>query len=111
MLIYWPSNTPKAEKTWRSDRNCRAICVVYDMPWPAKPVERGRAGREMLSEINRLSAPPGAWQGHGDVTADRFLSSRRSVMLHLRSRFAVAASFAVGSGSDGGNRLPIPGAT
>jgi hypothetical protein len=31
--------------------------------------------------------------------------------LHLRSRFAVAASFAVGSGSDGGNRLPIPGAT
>ena len=30
MLIYWPSNTPKAEKPLGSDRNCRAICVVYD---------------------------------------------------------------------------------
>ena len=40
MLIYWPSNIPKPEKACGSNRNCRAICVVYVMPWLRKAAAR-----------------------------------------------------------------------
>ena len=48
MPICWPSNTPIPEKTWRSKRNCRAICVVYVMPWSQKPprAERAASGKD-----------------------------------------------------------------
>ena len=54
MLIYWLSNTPNQEKACGSNRNCRAICGVYVMPWLRKAATRGRNGRNRLISNNGL---------------------------------------------------------
>jgi 23S rRNA pseudouridine1911/1915/1917 synthase len=41
MPIYWQSNTPKPAISWSSNRNCRAICVVYVRPCTRKAVKPG----------------------------------------------------------------------
>ena len=46
MPIYWPSSTPKPAKSWSSNRNCRAICVVYEMPCARKAVKQGHEPRK-----------------------------------------------------------------
>ncbi len=46
MPIYWPLNTPKPATPWSSNRNCRAICVVYVMPCTRRAVKPGPSRRK-----------------------------------------------------------------
>ncbi len=62
MPISWQSNTPKPAISWSSNRNCRAICVVYVRPCTPKAVKSGlrRENRPAKSMVWRPAVTPTA---------------------------------------------------
>ena len=65
MPIYWLLSTPKRKLPWSSDRNCRAICVVYVTPCTWKAVKPG-PNREDKQASSMACRHAGT---HGCVTA------------------------------------------